>query len=130
MSSKNKRVLVTGVAGFLGSHLSEKLTQLGHSVVGIDNMGGGYKDNIPKNIVFHPWGCFQLHFGATKIYGVHWEPRKSVKPFNFNYFTKKQKIQTKLQDRWESEMESKRKTNCLKKLRQHQKNKGSKGLDS
>ena len=52
MSSKNKRVLVTGVAGFLGSHLSEKLTQLGHSVVGIDNMGGGYKDNIPKNIVF------------------------------------------------------------------------------
>ena len=41
MSSKSKKVLVTGVAGFLGSHLSEKLVSLGHEVVGIDNMLGG-----------------------------------------------------------------------------------------
>ena len=53
MSSKSKKVLVTGVAGFLGSHLSEKLVELGHSVIGIDNMIGGYDDNVPKNVQFH-----------------------------------------------------------------------------
>ena len=35
MSSKSKKVLVTGVAGFLGSHLAESLVALGHKVVGI-----------------------------------------------------------------------------------------------
>ena len=51
MSSKNKKkILVTGVAGFLGSHLSEKLVELGHNVIGVDNMIGGYEDNVPKNI--------------------------------------------------------------------------------
>ena len=57
MSSKNKKILVTGVAGFLGSHLSEKLAELGHKVIGIDNMLGGYDDNIPKNIEFHKLDC-------------------------------------------------------------------------
>ena len=46
------KILITGVAGFLGSHLSQKLSELGHDIVGIDNMAGGYKDNIPKNISF------------------------------------------------------------------------------
>ena len=46
------KILVTGVAGFLGSHLAQKLSELGHVVVGVDNMIGGYKDNIPKNIEF------------------------------------------------------------------------------
>jgi UDP-glucose 4-epimerase len=55
---KNKyKVLVTGAAGFLGSHLSEKLANLGHQVIGIDNMIGGYSDNIPKNIDFLKIDC-------------------------------------------------------------------------
>ena len=55
---KNKyKVLVTGAAGFLGSHLSEKLANLGHQVIGIDNMIGGYYDNIPKNIDFLKIDC-------------------------------------------------------------------------
>ena len=53
MNKTKKNVLVTGSAGFLGSHLSEKLSNMGHNVIGIDNMIGGYKDNIPKNITFH-----------------------------------------------------------------------------
>ena len=53
MPSKSKKVLVTGVAGFLGSHLSEKLSDMGHEVIGIDNMIGGYDDNVPKNIKFY-----------------------------------------------------------------------------
>ena len=54
------KILVTGAAGFLGSHLSEKLSDLGHEVVGLDNMIGGYKDNIPKNINFYNIDCCDL----------------------------------------------------------------------
>ena len=36
-------ILITGVAGFLGSHLSEKLLDLGHKVIGVDSMIGGYE---------------------------------------------------------------------------------------
>ena len=40
------RVLVTGAAGFIGSHLSERLLDLGHSVVGMDNLLTGDVANI------------------------------------------------------------------------------------
>ncbi|HEY7515140.1 MAG TPA: UDP-glucuronic acid decarboxylase family protein [Vicinamibacteria bacterium] len=40
------RVLVTGAAGFIGSHLSERLLELGHSVVGMDNLLTGDVANI------------------------------------------------------------------------------------
>ena len=53
-------ILITGVAGFLGSHLSEKLAEKDHNVIGIDNMIGGYTDNIPKNIKFHNIDCCDL----------------------------------------------------------------------
>lgn len=36
------RILITGVAGFIGSHLGEKLLSMGHSVVGIDNFDPFY----------------------------------------------------------------------------------------
>ena len=57
MSQKNKKILVTGAAGFLGSHLSEMLSEMGHQVIGIDNMLGGYDDNVPKNIDFQKVDC-------------------------------------------------------------------------
>ena len=41
-----KRVLVTGGAGFLGSHLCERLLQDGHDVLCVDNFFTGNKDNI------------------------------------------------------------------------------------
>jgi dTDP-glucose 4,6-dehydratase len=40
------RILVTGVAGFLGSHLADKLLADGHQVVGLDNFITGSPDNI------------------------------------------------------------------------------------
>jgi len=41
-----KRILVTGGAGFLGSHLCEKLLKQGHEVISLDNYFTGHKDNI------------------------------------------------------------------------------------
>jgi UDP-glucuronate decarboxylase len=46
MSSVRKRVLVTGGAGFLGSHLCERLVAEGHDVLCVDNYFTGRKDNI------------------------------------------------------------------------------------
>lgn len=40
------RVLITGAAGFLGSHLSDKFIAEGHTVVGMDNLITGSMDNI------------------------------------------------------------------------------------
>ena len=43
------KIFVTGVAGFLGSYLADELLKKGHEVVGVDNLLGGYKDNIPAD---------------------------------------------------------------------------------
>ena len=43
---KNTRVLITGGVGFIGSHLSEALAQLGASVVVIDDLNGGSRSNL------------------------------------------------------------------------------------
>src|SRR3954452_962602 len=46
MSSTRKRVLVTGGAGFLGSHLCERLLAEGHDVLCVDNYFTGTKRNV------------------------------------------------------------------------------------
>ena len=42
------RILVTGAAGFIGSHLCEKLVDLGHEVVGLDNYNDYYSPILKK----------------------------------------------------------------------------------
>jgi UDP-glucuronate decarboxylase len=44
--TNRKRVLVTGGAGFLGSHLCERLLDLGHDVICADNFYSGTRDNV------------------------------------------------------------------------------------
>jgi len=44
------RIFITGIAGFLGSHLAEEMLKLGHEVSGCDNLIGGDEDNIPKGV--------------------------------------------------------------------------------
>lgn len=42
------RILITGVAGFIGSHLSEKLALAGHEVVGLDNISDYYSPHLKE----------------------------------------------------------------------------------
>lgn len=46
------RVLITGVAGFMGSHIADRFLSRGNYVVGIDNLIGGYKSNVPDGVEF------------------------------------------------------------------------------
>lgn len=51
MKSKKIKVLITGVAGLLGSHFSKYLLDNGYEVVGIDNLSGGYLDFVDERII-------------------------------------------------------------------------------
>lgn len=43
---KKNNILVTGGAGFIGSHVTEALIQRGHDVTVLDDLSGGFKDNV------------------------------------------------------------------------------------
>lgn len=57
------KILVTGVAGFIGSNLALRLLKEGHEVVGLDNLAYGPKEQIPEGVAFH-----QLDVRSKDIY--------------------------------------------------------------
>ncbi len=57
MNRQQKRILVTGGAGFLGSHLCDRLISQGHDVLCLDNFFTGSKKNI-QHLLGNP--CFEL----------------------------------------------------------------------
>ena len=68
---KNKRTyFITGVAGFLGSHLAESLLKDGHRVIGCDNLVGGYLDNVPVGVEFHTADCLDSVKMSNLMRGV------------------------------------------------------------
>jgi UDP-glucuronate decarboxylase len=50
----SKRILVTGGAGFIGSHLVERLLDAGNDVLCLDNFFTGSKDNV-VHLMNHPY---------------------------------------------------------------------------
>ena len=76
MTSTKKRVLVTGGAGFLGSHLCERLLAQGHDVLCVDNYFTGRKENIahllgnPKFETMRHDICFPLYVEVDEIYNL------------------------------------------------------------
>jgi len=67
MSHSIKRILVTGGAGFLGSHLCERLTAQGHDVLCVDNLYTGTKHNI-RNLLGKPSFEFVRHDITFPLY--------------------------------------------------------------
>src|SRR4030066_1006448 len=47
-----RNILVTGGAGFIGAHVAEQLLSRGNRVVVLDDLSGGFKDNIPNGAHF------------------------------------------------------------------------------
>jgi len=62
MKNLNKsQIFVTGVAGFLGSHIAEKFVNDGYNVIGCDNLLGGDIENVPSKVKFHNVDCNDLN---------------------------------------------------------------------
>jgi UDP-glucuronate decarboxylase len=73
---KRKKVLVTGGAGFLGSHLCERLLGQGHEVLCVDNLFTGSRENILP-LLDNPFFefmrhdvCFPLYVEVDEIYNL------------------------------------------------------------
>lgn len=47
------KIVITGVAGFIGANLARTLVEAGHEVLGIDNLSYGVKEHIPGSVQFH-----------------------------------------------------------------------------
>jgi UDP-glucose 4-epimerase len=46
-------ILVTGAAGFLGSHVAQTLAERGREVIGLDDLSGGFQSNVPPGVTFY-----------------------------------------------------------------------------
>lgn len=89
-----KKILVTGGAGFLGSHLCDRLVAQGHHVLCVDNYFTGSKKNIehllgnPLFEVIRQDVCFPLYIEVDEIYNLacpaspfhyQWDPIQTMK---------------------------------------------------
>jgi len=76
MSVVSRRILVTGGAGFLGSHLCERLIAAGHDVLCLDNYFTGRRDNVahlignPRFEIMRHDVTFPLYVEVDEIYNL------------------------------------------------------------
>lgn len=89
-----KKILVTGGAGFLGSHLCERLVTQGHHVLCVDNYFTGSKDNVKQLLTHSNFEvirqdiCLPLYVEVDQIYNLacpaspyyyQWDPIQTMK---------------------------------------------------
>jgi UDP-glucose 4-epimerase len=77
MKAMPKRVLVTGAAGFIGSHVAEHCLRLGMEVVAADDLSGGFRENIPDQAAWVD-GDLKDPLAVARIWADHG-------PFDFVY---------------------------------------------
>ena len=63
-------VIVTGAAGFIGSHLVDELVKMGYHVLAMDDLSGGYQDNVSSDATFIQ-GSITDHDLINKIFAEH-----------------------------------------------------------
>jgi UDP-N-acetylglucosamine/UDP-N-acetylgalactosamine 4-epimerase len=69
LAASPKTWLITGVAGFIGSHLLETLLKLGQRVVGLDNFSTGFKknlDEVQSLVTSEQWAEFNFMYGDIR----------------------------------------------------------------
>jgi UDP-glucose 4-epimerase len=86
------RVLVTGGAGFIGSHVAEQLVSRGHEVAVVDDLSSGKRENVPEGAHFYEAdirsGCKEVfeEFGpeALSHQAAQMDVRRSVREPDFD----------------------------------------------
>jgi len=89
------KILITGVAGLLGANFSRYLLSKGHKIVGIDDLSGGYIENVPSECKFYNFNLTETEkvnevFQNEKpdyVYHFAAYAAEGLSPFirNFNY---------------------------------------------
>ena len=74
------KVLLTGVAGFIGSNIAKFFLDKGYDVIGVDDLSSGNADNIPSGVDFFQLdlsdisNCSKLPKGCQKILHLAGQP--------------------------------------------------------
>ena len=88
MNVNNRKILVTGGAGFIGSHLVDRLIREGYEVVVVDNLSSGKKENVNPKAKFYNTDILDKDIadifqkekpGSVFHFAAHIEARESVK---------------------------------------------------
>lgn len=85
--------MITGIAGFLGSHLADWFLNNGHEVFGVDDLSGGYRENVHINAKFWkinitkytPMSLAELIQGCDLVYHCAAAPYEGVSSFAPSY---------------------------------------------